>query len=130
PIETMEAWSMVIGALVMHAISLAIPSESFGLIEWNAEAVGALFYLSIISSAFGFLIYFDLLERLGPVEINLVSYVAPIFAAISGWLWLNEVIDIYTVVGFVVIFLGFVIIKRQALASELPRIRALFSSRY
>lgn len=124
PIETMEAWSMLLGALLMHAASLALPSERVGDVVWSMEAVGALVYLSLAASALGFLIYFDLLDRLGPIEINLVSYVAPLFAAVTGWLWLDEVIDVATVVGFLVIFAGFCLVKRRTIARELPRLRA------
>jgi len=122
PIETMEAWSMVGGALAMHVVSAAI-GESVGAVVWTAESVAALAYLSLAASALGFLIYFDLLDRLGPIEINLVSYVAPVFAAIAGWLFLAEVPTAYTVVGFVFIFAGFVLVKRGAIRDELPRLR-------
>ena len=129
PIETMEAWSMLLGALLMHAVSLARPSESFAAIRWTAEAVGALAYLAVVASALGFLIYFDLLERLGPIEINLVSYVAPVFAALAGLWYLEEPVTPATVAGFLVIFAGFCLLKRRALARELPRLRAAVADR-
>ena len=124
-IETMEAWSMLIGAGLMHVVSFAMPSESFAAIQWTPTAIGSLVYLAILASAVGFLIYFDLLDRLGPVEINMVSYVAPAFAALSGWLFLREAITPYTVVGFVVIFAGFVVVKHRVIAQEV----ALLGSR-
>jgi drug/metabolite transporter (DMT)-like permease len=123
PIETMEAWSMVGGALVMHVVAVGI-GESVREIVWTTEAVAALAYLSVAASAVGFLIYFDLLDRLGPIEINLVSYVAPVFAALAGWLVLNEVPTVYTAVGFVLIFAGFLLVKHRAIRDELPRARA------
>lgn len=125
PIETMEAWAMLIGAAAMHLIS-PLRGEAFAAIIWTPEALWALGYLSLASSALGFLIYFDLLERLGPVEINLVSYVAPIFAALSGWVILSEVVDPATVAGFLVIVTGFVLLKREALAQEIPKLQAAF----
>ncbi len=124
PIETLEGWSMALGALLMHALSLAMPSESPAAITWGLEAFGALAYLSIVSSAFGFLLYFELLDTLGPIEINLVSYVTPIVAAIAGWFLLAETIDPTTIVGFAVVFIGFCLIKRRQLAAELPVVRA------
>nr|WP_193570191.1 DMT family transporter [Halorussus sp. JP-T4] len=124
PIETMEAWSMVLGAVLMHVASVARPSESLAMVRWTPEALWALAYLSIAASALGFLVYFDLLDRLGPIEINLVSYVAPVFAAVSGWWFLGEGIDLTTVAGFLVIFAGFCLLKRDALARELPKLRA------
>ncbi|WP_435183384.1 DMT family transporter [Halobellus sp. EA9] len=126
PIETMEAWSMVGGALIMHGVSLGL-GESLGDAVWNAESLAALAYLSVVASALGFLIYFDLLDRLGPIEINLVSYVAPIAAALAGWAVLDEVPTVYTAAGFLVIFAGFLLLKRRAIRGELPRVRKLVS---
>jgi len=122
-IETMEAWSMLGGAGLMHVVSLSL-GESLSAVTWSGTALWSLAYLSLGASAAGFLIYFDLLDRLGPVEINLVSYVAPLFAALTGFLFLQEVVDIWTAVGFCCIFVGFVLIKRQALRRELPQLRA------
>lgn len=113
-IEAMEGWSMVGGAVLMHILSLGL-GESPATIEWTSSAVLALGYLSLVASALGFLVYFDLLDRLGPVEINLVSYVAPVFAALTGFLFLGEVIDSATAGGFFVILFGFVLIKRDAI---------------
>jgi drug/metabolite transporter (DMT)-like permease len=122
PIEAMEGWSMLLGALLMHVVSAGL-GESFAGIELNLLAVLSMGYLSILASAVGFLIYFDLLDRLGPIEINLVSYVAPVFAAVSGWLVLDEVVTVETVAGFLLILAGFALLKRRQIASELDRVR-------
>ncbi|MFW5956564.1 MAG: DMT family transporter [Halorhabdus sp.] len=128
PIEAMEAWSMLGGALLMHGISVAI-GESPATIAWTPRAIAALGYLSVIASAVGFLIYFDLLDRLGPVEINLVSYVAPIFAAITGYVILGESIVPATAGGFFVIVLGFLLVKRDAIRAAYERHRRGHSRR-
>ena len=117
-IETMEAWAMVFGAIIMHVVSFGM-GESMADVTWTTEAVLALGYLAIGASAVGFLVYFDLLERLGPIEINLVSYVAPVFAALSGWIFLSEGITATTVAGFLLICVGFGLVKREAIRSEL-----------
>jgi drug/metabolite transporter (DMT)-like permease len=119
----MEAWSMLGGAALMHLVSLGI-GESPASARWtDPRAVAALAFLAVGASAVGFLIYFRLLERLGPVEINLVSYVAPVFAALAGWVFLSETPTPGTVVGFCLIFCGFLLIKRDAVRAELPRVR-------
>lgn len=127
-IETLEGWAMLLGGLLMHAIAFGL-GESPRAIEVTTEALLALAYLSLVASAAGFLIYFDLLERLGPIEINLVSYVAPVFAAISGWLFLAEGLSVTTVVGFLFILAGFVLIKRRAIQDELRRQHGLVTDR-
>ena len=121
PIETMEGWSMVGGALLMHGVSVGL-GESFAAIAWTPKALAALGYLALVASALGFLIYFDLLDRLGPIEINLVSYVAPVFAALAGTLFLDEAVDVLTVLGFAVIVCGFVLVKREAVRRRWPPI--------
>ncbi|GAB7013762.1 DMT family transporter [Halolamina salina] len=121
PIEAMEGWSMLLGALLMHVVSAGL-GESFAAVELNLRAVLSMGYLSILASAVGFLIYFDLLDRLGPIEINLVSYVAPVFAALSGWIVLGEVVTVETVAGFVLILAGFALLKRRQIAAELDRV--------
>lgn len=123
PIESLEAWSMIGGAILMHVFSLSL-GESVGSVHLTIEAIAALGYLSLFASSLGFLIYFDLLERLGPIEINLVSYVAPIFAAISGFLFLDEGITPATIGGFLVILVGFVLIKSDAIRNEIDSFRA------
>ncbi|MBV0901192.1 DMT family transporter [Haloarcula salina] len=120
-IETMEAWSMLLGALLMHGISAAL-SESVADVRWTGEALLALSYLVVVASALGFLIYFDLLERLGPIEINLVSYAAPVVAAATGLLVLGETPTVATGVGFACILVGFGLLKRDALRTELARL--------
>ncbi|SEV79913.1 DMT family transporter [Natrinema salifodinae] len=128
PIETMEAWSMLGGAAVMHLVSLAI-GEPVEPSAWvHPEALGALAYLSLGASAVGFLIYFDLLDRLGAVEINMVSYVAPIVTAVVGWLYLDEVVDAATLIGFGLIAVGFLLVKRRAIRREFGHVRSRGSS--
>ncbi|ADQ66476.1 dmt(drug/metabolite transporter) superfamily permease [Halogeometricum borinquense DSM 11551] len=122
PIETMEAWTMLGGAVLMHIVSVGI-GESVSDVTWTGETLLAVGYLSVVASAIGFLVYFVLLERLGALEINLVSYVAPVFAALTGWLFRGEIPTVYTVVGFIVIFVGFLLLKRESLRRELPRLR-------
>jgi drug/metabolite transporter (DMT)-like permease len=119
PTATMEAWSMLGGAVLMHVASFGLEESVVGMP--GLRELSALAYLSIVSSAIGFLIYFDLLDRLGAIEINLVSYVAPIFAALAGFFFLAERIDGPTVAGFVIILVGFVLVKRRAIQSELRR---------
>jgi drug/metabolite transporter (DMT)-like permease len=112
----------------MHVASLAIgETQTFG-VAWTPTALLALAYLALAGSAVGFLLYFHLLDLLGPIEINMVSYVAPIFAALAGWAVRGEVPTVYTAVGFVIIFAGFALVKRRALRGEIDSLRTALSS--
>ena len=117
--EGMVAWSNALGAVILHLVSAGLPSESISSVTISPGSGIAVVYLAVFASAIGYFIYFDLLDRLGAIEINLVSYAAPIFAAISGWLVLNETLDLLSIIGFVVIFGGFLLLKRDAIREEL-----------
>ncbi|MFC3477088.1 DMT family transporter [Halobacterium litoreum] len=120
-IETLEAWAMLIGAVLMHLLSLGMGETQ--AIPDSSDALWALAYLSLAASAAGFLVYFELLDRLGPIEINMVSYVAPVFAAAGGVVVTNEPVTSNVVLGFLVIFAGFCLLKRRALADEIEKVR-------
>ncbi len=119
--EGMTAWSFAFGAVMLHLLSVGMPTESVSSAELTPTGVISVLYLAVFASAVGYFVYFRLLDRLGAIEINLVSYAAPVFAAIFGWLLLGETIDLLTVVGFLLIFSGFLLIKREAVAAEFGR---------
>jgi len=110
-----QAWMMIVGAGVMHAISGGL-GESPAAATWSPQVVVALLYLAVVAGAGGFVLYFDLLERVGPSEASLVNYATPAVAAVSGWLALGEAITASTVAGFVVIAAGFALLKWETLA--------------
>jgi drug/metabolite transporter (DMT)-like permease len=119
PAPTMQAWMMLLGAPMLHVVSVALPGESLAAVAWTPRALASLSYLAFVAGGVGYLLYFDLLDRIGPVEINLVGYVAPAFAALSGWVVLGESVDETTLLGFCVVLLGFALVKRRALADAL-----------
>lgn len=122
PVPTLTGWAMVIGAAVQFGFSRAL-AES---VVWGRVGPAAVFlvvYLAVFAGAFGFVLYFWLLERVGALEANLVTYVNPLVALATGWLLLDEPIQYAAVVGFVVIAAGFALLKNRELAAELARYR-------
>jgi probable blue pigment (indigoidine) exporter len=118
PVQSMQAWMMLVGAVMLHVTSVVLPGEAVVSVAWSPVAIAALGYLSVVAAGVGYLIYFTLLDRIGPIQINLIGYVAPIFAAVNGWLLLGEPITIPIVLGFVVITTGFAIAKYDQISEE------------
>ncbi|MFC6952367.1 DMT family transporter [Halorubellus litoreus] len=112
-----QGWMMLLGGPVLHAASL-LAGETQAIVV-TTEAAVAFAYLVLAAGVVGYLLYFELLDRLGPVEINLVGYVAPVFAALVGWLLLDDAISVQTIVGFTVIVVGFALVKRAAIRNAL-----------
>ncbi|MFB6359842.1 MAG: DMT family transporter [Halobacteriales archaeon] len=110
------AWSVLVGAVIIHALSLlAGESWSLGL---TAASVGALAYLAVPGTVAAYLLFFSLFDDHSAIEISLVTYVVPVVAAVAGWLALGEPVTAQLMLGFAVIVVGFALMKRQALAAE------------
>ncbi|MFB6072802.1 MAG: DMT family transporter [Halobacterium sp.] len=116
PIETLEAWAMLLGSLVLW-VGAGARGESLAAVDWTAPAVLSLAYLTLVSGCVGFLLYFELLDRIGATELNLVGYLEPVVAAGASWALLGRVVDTTAMVGFAAIFVGFALVKRDAIGS-------------
>ena len=117
----LTGWAMLFGALLIHGFSLGL-GEPQRLPSTALPALGALLFLGVLASAVAYVIYFTLLDRLGPFEINLVSYVVPVVATVTGAVLLAEPVTALTIAGFAVIVVGFALLKRHAIADEVPRL--------
>lgn len=104
----MTAWSAIVGAVLLHLTSALLFEETLSRVEWTTSAVVSLAYLGIFSSGVGPFIYFTLLDRVGAVRSNFVSYTVPVFAAVFGWLVLREPLTGGALTGFACVLLGFV----------------------
>ncbi|MFC6798178.1 MULTISPECIES: DMT family transporter [unclassified Haladaptatus] len=119
--EAAVAWSMALGAVLLHLLAATVTKEPLSAVTVTPTLVGAVLYLALFASAFAYLIYFHLLRELGPLEVNLNSYVVPVYTVVLSWVLLDELIDPQTVVGFLVIFAGFALLKRNDIREKFPR---------
>lgn len=123
---TLTGWSMLIGGVIQYGFSI-LQGESLATAAFTPTAFALLCYLVVLPSAVGYVIYFDLIARFGPVEINLSSYLVPVVAVILGWVFLNEQVTSLTLAGFLVIVTGFILIKYRELTAELAHFRVFGS---
>lgn len=109
----LAGWSMLIGAVILHAVSAGL-TEPFAL-PTAPRSIGAVVYLGVFATAVAFLLYFTMLDRYGAMETSLVAYVVPLVATVAGVLFLNEPLKPLVLVGFAIVFAGFVLLKRASL---------------
>ncbi|UPV73537.1 DMT family transporter [Halorussus limi] len=114
-------WGMAVGALLMHGASLVGGETPRVADVLDPQVLLPLGYLAVVATAAAYAVYFGLLERHSPVQVNLVSYLVPIVTAVAGWLLLDESLTAPTVVGFLVVLVGFSLVKREALAGFVSR---------
>lgn len=119
PLRSMQAWGMLLGAGLLHVVS-GLRGEPL-VIPRTAASLGSLAYLSLAAGVAAYVLYFNLLDRVGPSELNLVSYLQPVVATTVSWAFLEAVIDLSTVAGMVAIFFGFALVKRDVLVRFVAR---------
>jgi probable blue pigment (indigoidine) exporter len=116
-----QGWAMLMGGVALHGFSLAVGESQTATL--SPRVLAGFGFLVVAAGVVGYLCYFALLDRLGPVEINLVAYVETVFAALVGWLVLSEGLAGTTVWGFGLVFAGFLLVKRDAIREEVVRWR-------
>ena len=116
PIAALQGWAMVLGAGLLF-VGAALLGESPAAIEWNRTAVASLAYLTLLSGVLAFLIYFALLDAVGPAQLHLVGYAEPVVAAVGSWVVFGSLIEAEAVLGFVAILAGFLALERREIAA-------------
>jgi len=80
--------------------------EAITLRSW-----GALFYLGLVASVGGFIVYFMLLKRLSPIILSFVFIIFPVFAVIIGAWYEGVAISRDLMLYSAILLAGFAITK-------------------
>jgi len=102
-----DAMVITVGSLLAASLFLA----PFAWATWPAQnpsqrAWAELAFLGVASSGLGFLMYFRLLRRIGPVRAMSVTFLNPVVAMVSGAWYLGEAVTLQTVAGGAVVLVG------------------------
>jgi drug/metabolite transporter (DMT)-like permease len=76
--------------------------------------------LGAVGTALAFVIYYKLMQEIGPARASLVSYLAPGVALFYGALLLDEVIAPAALAGLVLILAGVAVAARRRPAPPVP----------
>ena len=106
-------WSAV---MLLPAAVLSAPAEIPAIGPIAAVAV-----LGGLGTGISFVIFYDLIARVGPAKTMLVSYIAPGFAVVYGAALLDEEISVATIAGLILILLGSGLGAEGRLPGRLPR---------
>jgi drug/metabolite transporter (DMT)-like permease len=68
--------------------------------------MGAALALGIMCTGIGYIIYFRLIEEVGPTSALTVTFLNPLFGILWGVLFLGETIGWYTVAGAAIVIIG------------------------
>ncbi len=79
--------------------------------DWPQQPPGArawaeVLFLGVASSGLGFLLYFRLLRRIGPVRAMSVTFLNPVVALVAGVFYLGEAVTLQMLAGGAVVLTG------------------------
>lgn len=103
----MDSLALTVGSMALASLALAPlaaatwPATTPPLRAW-IEVV----FLGVASSGLGFLLYYRLLRRIGPVRAMSVTFLNPVVALVAGALYLGEGVSGQTLVGAAVVLAG------------------------
>ncbi len=98
---------ITVGSMLAASLFLA----PFAWASWPSETPSArawaeMAFLGVFSSGAGFLMYFRLLRRIGPMRSMSVTFLNPVVAMVAGAWFLGESITLQTLVGGAVVLAG------------------------
>ncbi len=94
----------------LMCLPLAAYHDGARFIGLSASGAGALIGLGVLCSAFGFILYFRVLQVAGAVNVLLVTLLIPVSASLLGALFLGEVITGVEIAGMAIIGLGLLVV--------------------
>jgi drug/metabolite transporter (DMT)-like permease len=119
-LSDLHAFGVIAVSLAATAL-LYIPIAAFSLPAQrpSGEAILSLVTLAAVCTSLAFVIFFALIDQIGPVRATVITYVNPAVAALLGVTLLGETFTFGMAIGFVLILAGSVLATRPSTRAAL-----------
>lgn len=97
------ATCQLLGSSAIMAILASFFASPTQLLGASRESWLALLGLAVISTAIAYLVFFTIIERSGPANVQLVTMMIPPSAIAMGYLVLNETLELQEIAGALII---------------------------
>lgn len=106
-LAALDGLALTVGTMALSTLALA----PLAVAGWPAtppplRAWVEIVFLGVVSSGLGFLMYYRLLRRVGPVRAMSVTFLNPVVALLAGAAYLGEAITLPMVAGTAVVLAG------------------------
>lgn len=105
----LTASTLIMIPVVLFCYGFALPVSA------SPEAWAAVLALALLSTAFGYILYFQLIGSAGATNASLVTLIVPVGAILLGALFLGERLEAFELLGMAVIAAGLVVIDGRLL---------------
>jgi drug/metabolite transporter (DMT)-like permease len=111
----LPAMGVVAASLVLTAVVYAVPGTIQLPHAWPpADAVVSVLMLAVVCTAVAFLLFFRLIDEVGPVRATVITYVNPAVAVALGVVFLREPLTVGIAVGFALVLAGSALATRKS----------------
>ena len=120
-LQGVSTYSLALGQQIGALVWLVVPGAALlpGTLP-SPAAMGALLALGALSTGLAYLLFFELLERVGPTKTSTVTYLIPIVGMLAGALVLGETLTGGMLVGLVLVLASVLLVNEVRLGSLLP----------
>lgn len=107
-IWVLTAYQMLFGGILLLVMGVTVETPKLII---NSISVAIIFWLAIMASIVQFAIWFYLLNESDPGKTSAFLFLAPFFGILTGWIFLNEVVEWYVYLGGLLIFIGIFLVN-------------------
>ena len=120
-LQGVSTYSLALGQQIGALVWLVVPGAVLlPRIVPSPAAIGALLALGALSTGLAYLLFFELLERVGPTKTTTVTYLIPIVGMLAGALVLGEPLTSGMLVGLVLVLASVLLVNEVRIGSLLP----------
>lgn len=117
-LKGVSTYSLALGQQLGALVWLAIPGALLvPRITPSSAAVGSLLALGLLSTGVAYLMFFELLERVGPTKTTTVTYLIPIVGMLAGAVMLGEPLTGGMLVGLVLVLASVLLVNEVRVGS-------------
>jgi len=103
-------WQFVVGAVPLGMLAMA--TEDPGAIRWSWPFLWSLLVLSLLGTAAVFVLWFYLLQRARLTQLNVFTFLTPVFGLLMGGLFFAEQVSPLAIGGILLSLAGIYLVTR------------------
>ncbi|CAO3439285.1 EamA family transporter [Azospirillum endophyticum] len=101
----LDSWNMNAWPFLFSSVFwlLATPFVDYGATEWSWEVIGFTFFIGILGTVLPYWLYLEGLRYIDPFPATIVGMLDPIFAALTAYMLLGELLELPQAGGMLLI---------------------------
>ena len=104
-------------ASTMMMLPVAFAIDRPWMLPWPPlDAIAAILALALVSTAYGYILFFRIMAAAGATNTSLVTLLVPPSAILAGMVFLGERLDMFGIAGMLLVLAGLVVLDGRAVA--------------